>query len=75
MPFALANAPAVFSTLIQMTLGSLSKDIALYLDDVMIPTVSVEAGLDLLERVLQLLADANLKLNLKKCAFLKDTAT
>lgn len=75
MPFGLANAPAVFSRLIQMTLGRVSRDIALYLDDVMIPTTTVEEGLDLLEKVLQLLTDAKLKLNLKKCSFLKNTAT
>lgn len=75
MPFGLANAPAVFSRLIQKTLGTVSKDIALYLDDVMIPTVTVEQGLNLLETVLQLLTNANLKLNLKKCSFLKNTAT
>lgn len=75
MPFGLANAPAVFSRLIQMTLGRVSRDIALYLDDVMIPTHSVETGLELLEQVLQLLNEANLKLNLKKCSFLKDSAT
>lgn len=75
MPFGLANGSAVFSRLIQMCLGGVSKDVALYLDDVMIPTVSVESGLKLLEDVLQLLTDTNLKLNLKKCSFLKDTAT
>lgn len=75
MPFGLANAPAVFSRLIQMTLGKVCKDIALYLDDVMIPTLTVEEGLSLLERVLQLLSEANLKLNLKKCSFLKSTVT
>lgn len=75
MPFGLANAPAVFSRLIQMTLGKVCKDIALYLDDVMIPTLSVEEGLKLLEQVLQLLTEANLKLNLNKCSFLKSTAT
>lgn len=68
MPFGLANAPAVFSRLIQMTLGKVSKDIALYLDDVMIPTIAVDDGLKLLEQVLTLLKEANLKLNLKKNA-------
>lgn len=74
MPFGLANAPAVFSRLIRMTLRSVAEDIALYLDDLMIPSISVEAGLELLGRVLQLLTDANLKLNLKKCSFLKKSA-
>lgn len=75
MPFGLANAPAVFSRLIQLTLGKVSQDIALYLDDVMIPTSTTHEGLKLLRQVLQLLTDANLKLNLKKCGFLKTSAT
>lgn len=75
MPFGLANAPAVFSRLIQMALGSVTDKIALYLDDVMIPTTSVKDGMELLEKVFQLLTEANLKLNLKKCSFLKSTAS
>ncbi|CAK1597154.1 unnamed protein product [Parnassius mnemosyne] len=73
MPFGLSNAPAVFARLIQVTLGEVSHEIALYLDDVMIPTISVKRGLELLEQVLGLLEKANLKLNLKKCSFLKNT--
>lgn len=75
MPFGLANDPAVFSRLIQMTLGRIDQNIALYLDDVMLPTTTVQEGLKLLEKVLQLLTRANLKLNLGKCSFLKRTAT
>ncbi|CAH2268727.1 jg230, partial [Pararge aegeria aegeria] len=75
MPFGLANAPAIFSRLIQMTLGKVDQNIALYLDDVMLPTTSVQEGLILLEKVLELLTQAKLKLNLSKCSFLKRTAT
>lgn len=71
MPFGLANAPAVFSRLIRKALGSLDDKIATYLDDVTLPTVTIEDGIDLLENVLKLLSRANLKLNLKKCSFLK----
>lgn len=71
MPFGLANAPAVFSRLIRIALNDVASEIACYLDDVMLPTVTVEAGLQLLEQVLVLLQKANLKLNVKKCAFLK----
>lgn len=71
MPFGLANAPAVFSRLIRKALGSLGNRIATYLDDVTLPTITVEEGLKLLEEVLILLSQANLKLNLKKCSFLK----
>ncbi|KAA5618540.1 RNA-directed DNA polymerase, partial [Pseudomonas aeruginosa] len=45
MPFGLANAPAVFSRLIKIVLGSLGNDVATYLDDVMLPTTSVDDGL------------------------------
>lgn len=71
MPFGLANAPAVFSRLIRKALGSLDNKIATYLDDVTLPTVTIEEGIDLLEDVLKLLSRANLKLNLTKCSFLK----
>ncbi|KAJ8706078.1 hypothetical protein PYW07_010855 [Mythimna separata] len=73
MPFGLANAPAVFSRLIKVVLGSLGNDVAIYLDDIMLPTNSVDDGLGLLGKVLQLLSEANLKLNLSKCSFLKQS--
>lgn len=50
MPFGLANASVIFSRLIQMTLGRVDQNIALYLDDVLVPTVSVQEGLKLLEK-------------------------
>lgn len=75
MPFGLANAPAVFSRLIRLALHDVRNEVATYLDDVMLPTLSVTAGIQLLERVLELLQKANLKLNLKKCAFLKKSVT
>lgn len=73
MPFGLANAPAVFSRLIRMALNEVGDRLAIYLDDVLLPTVTVDEGLELLEKVLVLLRDANLKLNLSKCAFLQKT--
>ncbi|KAG6439566.1 hypothetical protein O3G_MSEX000882, partial [Manduca sexta] len=75
MPFGLANAPAVFSRLIRRALGSLESKIAIYLDDLTIPSTSIEEGIDLLEEVLNLLTKANLKLNLKKCSFLKTSVS
>lgn len=74
MPFGLANGPAVFSRLIRMVLGKLEAQIAIYLDDINIPSTTIEEGLKLLDRVLLLLSKANLKLNLKKCFFLKTSA-
>lgn len=75
MPFGLANAPAVFSRLIKRALSPLNNKLAIYLDDVMIPSVTIEEGIDLLEQVLKLLQEANLKLNLKKCSFLKTSVS
>lgn len=71
MPFGLANAPAVFSRLIRLALSDVIDNVSIYLDDVNLPTATVEEGIQLLGHVLELLQNANLKLNLKKCSFLK----
>ena len=45
MPFGLTNAPAIFQRTINQILGSLRFNTALaYLDDILIPSVSVEEG-------------------------------
>lgn len=70
MPFGLCNSPAVFQRLINNVLGSLRYSIAMaYLDDVIIPSVSIEEGLERLEIVLLAIIDAGLTLNLEKCNF------
>ncbi|XP_015435727.1 PREDICTED: uncharacterized protein LOC107191251 [Dufourea novaeangliae] len=72
MPFGLANAPAVFQRAINNALGNLRNSIALvYLDDVLIPSKTIEEGLDRLEQVLQALDTAGFSLNMKKCLFFK----
>lgn len=42
-----------------------------YIDDIRIPTDNVEEYLIILERVLELILKARLKLKLKKCAFFR----
>lgn len=72
MPFGLANAPAVFQRAITKALGTLRDNIALvYLDDVLIPSKTVEEGLHNLELVLEALRVAGFSLNLAKCFFLQ----
>lgn len=72
MPFGLSNAPSVFQRLLNVILGNLSYTTAMaYLDDIIIPSINVEEGLANLRLILEVIRNANLTLNLKKCTFLK----
>lgn len=72
MPFGLANAPATFQRMINNILGKLRFDkVIAYLDDILIPSNSIEEGLGTLKEVLQLIFQENLKLNIDKCSFLQ----
>lgn len=72
MPFGLANSPAVFQRLMDRIFSSLRHDKVLpYIDDVLLPTNSIEEGLDLLKVVLKIVRDAGLTLNMEKCFFLQ----
>ncbi|XP_064479068.1 uncharacterized protein LOC135392282 [Ornithodoros turicata] len=73
MPFGLSNAPAVFQRMVNSVLGPLRYSIALaYMDDILIPSTSVEEGLQHLEEVLKVLQSSGLTLRLGKCSFLQD---
>lgn len=72
MPFGLVNAPSVFQRFINKIIGNLRHEqVLVYMDDLLIPSVTVEEGLETLEKVLFLLNEGGLKLNLSKCSFLK----
>lgn len=72
MPFGLTNAPSVFQRLLNVILGNLSYTTAMaYLDDIIIPSMNIKEGLDNLKLILEIIRNANLTLNLKKCTFLK----
>lgn len=88
MPFGLVNAPSTFMRTINLVLsnsgssGSSDKsDISsgsnkvasAYMDDIIVPSVSLSEGLDKLEVVLQLLEKAQLTLKLSKCCFFSRT--
>ena len=51
--------------------GMQNESVLAYMDDLLVPSTSVQSGIAQLERVLQLVADAGLKLNLAKCSFFK----
>lgn len=72
VPFGLANAPSVFMRVIQKLLKMICSDeVVAFMDDILLSTATVRDGLALLEKVLKQLRKANLKLNAKKCSFLK----
>ncbi|MCG8048820.1 MAG: DDE-type integrase/transposase/recombinase, partial [Candidatus Thiodiazotropha taylori] len=72
LPFGLNNAPATYQRLMEQCLGDLNMKIcAIYLDDLIIFSKTLEEHLERLDKVLQRLKDCNLKLNPKKCKFLQ----
>lgn len=71
MPFGLVNAPATFQRTIQKIVKRTGKDnILAYMDDILIPSRTVEEGLNKLENLLKLLREEGLTLRAKKCKFL-----
>jgi hypothetical protein len=76
MPFGLVNAPAVYQRAIDKALGKLKgAEAHVYMDDVLIPSESIEEGLQRLENVLHALANAGFSLNYRKCTFLAEENT
>ena len=69
-PFGLAQAPAYFQRLINEVLAPFDFDFA-YLDDILIYNPDVATHLKHLEMIFQRLREANLKLKMEKCSFLK----
>jgi transposase InsO family protein len=70
MPFGLCNSPAVFQRLMNKVLGPLKNTVAFpYIDDVIIPSTTVEEGLHRLRLVLEALRKHNITLRLSKCSF------
>lgn len=74
MPFGLTNAPAVFQRMVNKVLGMLKNNIAFpYIDDIIIPSSTVEEGMCRLQQVLERLREHHLTLNLSKCSFFEST--
>jgi len=75
MPFGLRNAPATFQRCMNNILRPLlNKHCLVYLDDIIIFSTSLTEHLNSIQLVFTKLADANLKLQLDKCEFLKKEA-
>ena len=74
MPFGLMNAPAVFQRLMQQVLMGLNPEagpdyVAVYLDDILIFSKTLEEHKSHLEQVFKRLEEVGLKLSPKKCSF------
>ncbi|CEP10415.1 hypothetical protein, partial, partial [Parasitella parasitica] len=67
----LCNSPATFARYMENILSSVSSFTIKYLDDVLCFAQTQEASLEQLKQVLYILNHWNMKLNLKKCQFLK----
>lgn len=73
MPFGLVNAAAVFQTLMEEIVTMMpAGELVAYLDDTVIPSATIEEGLERLERFLQILAKVGLTLRRDKCVFLQE---
>ncbi|CAG9123135.1 unnamed protein product [Plutella xylostella] len=72
MPYGLTNSPTVYQRIINNTLRRFidSGDILVYIDDVLLLSMTVQDGIALLREVLQVLTDAGFSINLRKCTFL-----
>ena len=71
MPFGLTNAPAAFQRLMQRVLAGLNPEagpdfVAVYIDDVLVFSRTVEEHLSHLEAVIQRIVQAGLKLKLDR---------
>nr|AAM11674.1 pol protein [Drosophila melanogaster] len=76
MPFGLKNAPATFQRCMNNLLRPLlNKNCLVYLDDIIVFSTSLEEHLQSLEAVFEKLSQANLKLQLDKCEFLRQETT
>ncbi|CAK9833038.1 Transposon Tf2-9 polyprotein [Anthophora retusa] len=73
VPFGLCNSPALFQKFVNAVFRELINDktVLTYLDDLIVPSVDVESGLENLHRVLQTASEAGLVINWKKCQLLQ----
>ena len=74
MPFGLTNAPAVFQRLMQKMISGLNPEagpdfVAIYIDDVLVFSRTVEEHLRHLRAAIQRIEEAGLKLQPAKCHF------
>jgi len=72
LPYGVASAPGIFQREMEKLLKGI-KGVVVFIDDILIARESDKANLESLEEVLRRIEDANLRLKLKKCQFLKSS--
>lgn len=74
VPFGFTNASAVFQRTLNSALGNLRfNKVLVYLNDVLIPAITISEALEILQEILQVFRKNGFTLNLKKCFFLQTT--
>ena len=72
MPMGLSSAPATFQRLMQSTMSDfIFQFLLVYLDDLLVYSKTFDEHLAHLDRLLQRIIDAGLKLKMDKCQFLR----
>ncbi|KAI5639559.1 reverse transcriptase (RNA-dependent DNA polymerase) domain-containing protein [Phthorimaea operculella] len=74
MPFGLTNAPATQQRFLDSLLSDLMCDnsVFCYLDDIVIATSTFERHVEILNKLLTKLTDANITINFPKCSFFRN---
>ncbi len=73
LPIGLKNAPAHFQNMMYIILKDfINKYVIVYMDDIIIYSSHVDEHYSHLKKVLKRLADYGLRLNFKKCSFIKN---
>nr|CAI5850695.1 unnamed protein product [Callosobruchus analis] len=76
VPFGLCNAPAIFQRAMNLLFRKINtKNILIYLDDVLVVSETIELNINTLKEIFQLLQENNITLNLSKCHFLQESIT
>ena len=73
LPMGMKTSGAVFQRLMDSVLGELQPKIAVvYIDDITIFSPTLEQHLEAVNRIMERLSVANLKVNVNKCAFARE---